>query len=72
MAKPAEFPKCLMIINGRMKFLSVKEASEAYNSGFGHVEFGEYVLAEDMSVSVMQDEYKKFVADYADKNSRKN
>lgn len=67
MAQPAEFPKYLMIINGKKKFLNLKDAAEVNDAGFGRIEFGEYVLAENFIPSEMTDEHKTLIRNFGDR-----
>ncbi len=67
MAKPTEFPKYLMIINGNLKFLSLRDAAEVNDSGFGRIEFGKLVLSENFTVSEMSDEHKALIRSFGDR-----
>ena len=67
MSQSNEFPKYLMKINGERKFLSLRDAYVAYDSGFTHVEFGRYVLNEDFSVRKMTIEDTSKISNAADK-----
>ncbi len=64
MAQPAEFPKYLMIINGKKRFLSLKDAAEVNDAGFGRIEFGEYVLSENFEPSDLTDEHKTLIKNF--------
>jgi hypothetical protein len=64
-----EFPKYLMKINGQRKFLSLRDAYVAYDSGFDKVKFGIYVLEKDFSVRKMTEEDAEKISNFADKHS---
>lgn len=66
MSEPRQFPKYLMKINGKRKFLSFRDACVAYDSGLVKVEFGRYVLNEDFSARKMTKEDKTKIRKAAD------
>lgn len=61
-----EFPKYLMVVDGKQKFLSFHEASVAYDSGWARVEFGHLVLESDFSVRDMTDAERAKLSEAAD------
>jgi len=63
------FPRYLMKIDGKRKFLSLGEAAVAYDSGLVRVSFGRYVLHEDFTVVPMSEKDKRRISDAADEYS---
>jgi len=64
-----DFPKYLMVIDGKLHFVPFREAYVAYDNGFVPVEFGQYVLNHDFSVREMTEEDKSKISDAADEYS---
>ncbi len=55
--------------NKQRKFLPFSEAAQLYDSGFVQVEFGIYVLSEDMSMRRMTDFDQHEISEAADEYS---
>lgn len=65
--KEEVFPKYLMKISGKRKFLPFAEAVTAYASGMAEVSFGRYVLHADFSVEEMTQADKTKISEATDR-----
>ena len=65
----SQFPKYLMIVNGKHELLPLGRAAAAYDSGLVPVSFGDLVLEKDGSTRSMTDEDKARISDAADEYS---
>ena len=67
--KKRKFPKYLMKVNGKRRFLNLKEAAEAYDSLFDRASFGRYVMKSDFRVRLFCRKDKLKIRKVADKLS---
>lgn len=61
------FPRYMTFISGQPKFLSLKEAAEAYYAESGNVSLGEWVLAENYTLRPLTKADEQLISNTANK-----
>lgn len=64
--QPPEFPKFLVIVDGRKQYLKLGLAAQALNNGFARVEVGREVLEADFTIRPITVDERRRIDNIAD------